>query len=170
MVFEIKNISMAGLTHLTRHRMQTLIIPDIVGLLEKGTFILPDSINNNIMAKSVYLTAIEKNNVCINELLGLGISKELLVYFVLSGNTIDVISSMNAREFFKFCCLRTCNRAQWEIRRITIKMLNSARECYNPLFMHFGPSCYSTGKCPEGKMTCGKSNEIKRLYSMESIK
>jgi len=170
LVYRIANISMAGLTHLTRHRIQTLIIPDILSTLEKNNFILPDSIKNNNTAKSLYLTAIEKNNECVNELIHLGISKELLVYFVLSGNTIDVISSMNAREFFKFSCLRTCNRAQWEIRRIAIEMIAFARKCNNPLFMHFGPSCYSTGICPEGRMTCGKSGEVKRFFSAEDLK
>jgi hypothetical protein len=32
------------------------------------------------------------------------------------------------------------------------------------IFKHTGPSCYTTGRCPEGKMSCGKINEIKNKF------
>ncbi len=76
-------------------------------------------------------------------------------YFALSGHEIDILMNMNARELLHFFKLRTCNRAQWEIRGVAWKMLELLRESEHEIFDAFGPSC-ALGKCPEGKMTCGK--------------
>jgi thymidylate synthase (FAD) len=33
------------------------------------------------------------------------------------------------------------------------------------IFKHTGPSCVSTCKCSEGKMTCGKAEEVRNLFA-----
>ncbi len=168
-VYKISNISLAALTHLTRHRIQTLLIPNIISAFSSNTYVLPEIIMNNKQAKLVYINAIKANYNCINELLNLNVPIEILPYCVLSGNTLNVISAMNAREFWGFINLRTCNRAQWEIRKIAIKMLNIARQENYNIFKSFGPSCYSTGKCPEGNMSCGKMRNVKKMFKEKNI-
>jgi thymidylate synthase (FAD) len=32
------------------------------------------------------------------------------------------------------------------------------------IFRHAGPSCAVTGKCSEGKMTCGKAEEVRDRF------
>ncbi|MEE1356227.1 MAG: FAD-dependent thymidylate synthase, partial [Clostridia bacterium] len=67
----------------------------------------------------------------------------------------SIVMTMNARELLHFFRLRTCNRAQWEIREVADKML---AECYRvapTIFKDAGCGCCS-GACPEGRMSCGK--------------
>ena len=74
-----------------------------------------------------------------------------------------IVMTMNARELIHFLSLRCCNRAQWEIREVAWKMLELAYSAAPSLFSNAGPSCLS-GKCPEGKMTCGKMAEIRARH------
>ena len=90
------------------------------------------------------------------------------VYFLLSGLTIPVMTTMNANELETFMRLRTCNRAQWEIKRCADALLGILREKYPVLFSLYGPGCFMYGYCPEGKMSCGKMEEMCSRYLAES--
>lgn len=74
-----------------------------------------------------------------------------------------IIVTMNARELMHFFNERCCNRAQWEIRVMAREMLNKVKNVAPVLFKFSGPNCVK-GICPEGTMTCGKSEEIRKLY------
>lgn len=76
-----------------------------------------------------------------------------------------IVVSMNVRSLFNFFQHRCCNRAQWEIRAVAEEMLRLCIEVAPNIFCHAGPSCFTTGKCPEGKMTCGKMKEILEKYA-----
>ena len=43
-------------------------------------------------------------------------------------------------------------------------LLRLLRERYPALFDRFGPSCYRTGVCPEGRMSCGRQEEMRSLF------
>ena len=88
-----------------------------------------------------------------------------LIYCTLSGNTVDIVTTMNARELMLFFRLRSCTRAQWEIQIYANDLLKKLRKISPDLFSLYGPSCYVLGYCPEGKMTCGRVNEIKEIFS-----
>ena len=90
-------------------------------------------------------------------------SEEQLVYCQMSGNTLDIVSSMNGRELLLFFKLRTCSRAQWEIREYAVEMLRQLRKISPRIFSRFGPSCYFSS-CPEGALSCGKPDEIKEFF------
>ena len=47
----------------------------------------------------------------------------------------------------------------------TADTLAALREVSPELFRLYGPTCFCTGKCPEGKMTCGRQAEMKRKFS-----
>lgn len=85
-------------------------------------------------------------------------------YFALSGNVMDVMTTMNARELMLFIRLRSCSRAQWEIRNVATSMLSLLRKNFPALFDHYGPSCVLTGVCPEGRMSCGMKDEMIPMY------
>ena len=85
----------------------------------------------------------------------IGLSMENLSYFALSGHQTDLMLSMDLRELVHFMKLRTCNRAQWEIRGVAWKMLELLKEREPDIFRYIGPSCVY-GPCPEGRMSCGK--------------
>lgn len=74
-----------------------------------------------------------------------------------------MVLTMNARELIHFFDLRCCNRAQWEIRALAWEMLRICREKAPLLFQNAGPSCVR-GACAEGKMSCGRANEVRRRH------
>ena len=86
--------------------------------------------------------------------------------------TTKMIVTMNARSLNNFFHHRCCNRAQWEIRDLAERMFCLVHEVAPALFEMSGPSCVA-GPCPEGKMTCGKANEMREKYAAlkgESLK
>lgn len=77
-----------------------------------------------------------------------------------------IVVTMNARTLLHFFSIRTCQRAQWEIRQLAIEMLKLTKEAAPTLFAKAGPGCVK-GACPEGNMTCGKSKEVRRFFLEE---
>lgn len=73
-----------------------------------------------------------------------------------------IIFTMNTREMLHFLSLRTCNRAQWEIRDVAWEMLKILDNKFPSLFSSAGPSCVR-GACQEGKMTCGKIKQVREF-------
>ncbi len=76
-----------------------------------------------------------------------------------------IVVTMNVRSLFNFFRHRCCNRAQWEIRAVANEMLRQCLEVAPNIFAHAGPSCVAEGKCPEGKMSCGKINEVREYFN-----
>ncbi len=75
-----------------------------------------------------------------------------------------MVVTMNARSLQNFFHLRCCSRAQWEIRELAEKC---SRWCtrWHPISLpQAGPACLS-GPCPEGKMCCGKTAEVRAKYA-----
>lgn len=77
-----------------------------------------------------------------------------------------IVVTMNVRSLFNFFKHRCCNRAQWEIKAVADEMLKICCEIAPNVFKNAGPSCVMTGKCPEGKMSCGKMKEVINSYGV----
>lgn len=76
-----------------------------------------------------------------------------------------IVVTMNVRSLFNFFRHRCCNRAQWEIRNVANEMLRLCLDAAPNIFKYAGPSCVAEGKCPEGKMSCGKINEVREKFN-----
>lgn len=76
-----------------------------------------------------------------------------------------LVVTMNVRSLFNFFKHRCCNRAQWEIRAVANEMLKLCLKTAPHIFKYAGPSCVASGKCPEGKMTCGKMKEVREYFA-----
>ena len=87
-----------------------------------------------------------------------------MIYVTPHATAIDFVSTVNARELLHFMNLRTCSRAQWEIRYLANDMLKLLKKQDSELFKNFGPSCYTYGVCPEGRLCCGKQAEMKAKF------
>ena len=74
-----------------------------------------------------------------------------------------VVFTMNVRSLLHFFELRTCTRAQWEIREVAIEMLRLCKEVAPTLFKDSGPSCVFD-VCHEGAMSCGRQKEMKEFF------
>lgn len=75
-----------------------------------------------------------------------------------------IVVTMNVRSLFNFFKHRCCNRAQWEIKAVADEMLRLCCQVAPNVFKKAGPSCVMAGKCPEGKMSCGKMKDVVRQY------
>ncbi len=74
-----------------------------------------------------------------------------------------IIITMNARELLHFFRVRGCNRAQWEIRELSIEMLRQVKPIAPSIFGNAGPACIR-GNCSEGQFTCGKMEEVRERF------
>ena len=162
--FRINSISLSAITHLVRHRMQSVLVPCVGNAVYSNRYVLPYSVSSNPSALEIYKNAFEKNTKVFSRLIAMGMDRQYAVYFALSGNTLDVIASMNGRELVHYIQLRTCNRAQWEIREIATDMLKLSRCAYPDIFSRLGPTCFMKGACPEGKKTCGEMASVKEYF------
>lgn len=162
--FRFNRISLAGVTHLVRHRMQSILVPDYSKVYDFTQYVLPQSIVDAGLT-DCYEAAFRESAQVLGHLQKMGLYEKDCVYFMLSGMTIPVVTTMNANELETFMRLRTCNRAQWEIKACADALLEMLREKCPVLFNLYGPGCYMLGHCPEGKMTCGKMKEMCEKYS-----
>lgn len=153
--FRVKRVSLACVTHFTRHRMVSLLVPPVVRALADGDYVLPETVKAIPEAEAVYRRAFAAQAEAAAQARRLGLSMQDLSYFALSGHQTDLVLGMNLREVVHFMRLRTCNRAQWEIRGVAWKMLKLLWEKEPEIFENVGPSC-AYGPCPEGRMSCGK--------------
>ncbi len=157
-------VSLSCLTHFARHRVQSICIPNLINA-SRENFVVPETVKADKELLKAYLGGFELMKNLYNELKEKGYFENVLVYCVLSGNTLDIVTTMNAREMLLFFRLRSCTRAQWEIQEFANDFLKKLRKISPSLFSLYGPSCYTTGACPEGKLTCGRAKEIKEIFA-----
>lgn len=156
-------VSLACLTHFARHRIQSIAIPSLIQA-DRDSYVIPETVRADEEALSLYCSCFEKMKSLYAAFSDKGYGESELVYLVLSGNTLDFVTTMNAREMMLFFKLRSCTRAQWEIQEYAVDFLKKLRKIAPDLFSLYGPSCYATGACPEGRMTCGRAAEIKEIF------
>ena len=160
------NVSLAAVTHFARHRMQSLMVPPLTSC-KRTDYIIPETVRGDEALFSRYVAAFESTAALYQELKAAGESEETLVYVLLAGNVLDLVTTMNARELRLFMKLRSCTRAQWEIRDFAIELLSLLRGVCPRLFADYGPSCVCEGRCPEGRMSCGRMEEMRRTFLTE---
>ena len=161
--FLISDITLSGITHLVRHRMQSIMIPPVQSV-DHSRYILPATIKENPAALERYRSVLTAAYGMLGRISRNPALRKYSCYFAVSGNVMDVMTTLNARELMLILRLRTCNRAQWEIRQIAIEMLRQLRQHCPELYDKFGPSCYLYGRCPEGRMTCGQMAQIAETF------
>lgn len=157
-------VSLACITHFARHRMQSISIPKLINA-DRESYVVPETVKSDKEILALYEGCFGSMKALYKRFKDAGYSESALVYLVLSGNTLDIVTTMNAREMLLFFKLRSCTRAQWEIQEFTVDFLKKVRKIAPDLFSLYGPSCYATGACPEGRMTCGRAAEIKEKFS-----
>lgn len=169
--FSIEGVSRSLLAQITRHRVASFSVRSQRYVKINEDVVIPPEIDIDSDAKPYFDTAISTAYEFYEQ-----ISKILKNYYVSDGMDeksaekkaiedarfvlpnaacTSMVMTMNARELLHFFRLRTCNRAQWEIREVADEML---AECYRvapTIFADAGCGCCS-GACPEGRMSCGK--------------
>ena len=188
--FGIEGISRACSHQLVRHRIASYSQKSQRYVSENGfEFITPPSVAELSEAKSEYDRVIAEITESYEKIASLLTEKHTKVLmaegfdektartkasklanedarFILpNACETKIVVTMNVRSLFNFFRHRCCNRAQWEIRAVANEMLRQCLEVAPNIFSHAGPSCVADGKCPEGKMTCGKINEVRDFFA-----
>lgn len=167
--FCIEDLSLAAITHLVRHRIQTVLVPQVTQAALRQHYVLPETIRADEKALAIYQNAFTENAAVLRKLCSAGLPAEAIQYFALAGNQLNVCCDMNGRELLHFMKLRTCTRAQWEIRACAVELLRALRAECPAVYGCFGPSCFVSGSCPEGRLSCGRSAEIRARFSAADI-
>lgn len=157
-------ISLAVLTHLTRHRMHSLMVPSFVPLWNFNNYIVPETIKQNPKA-SLFEKAVKANMEMLEEFKNVGVVEEDLVYFYLGAQMCNVVTTVNARSFMWISRMRCCNRAQWQIRNIVNSMAEQVKSVAPLIGKGLGPNCVVNHICPEGAKSCGLIKEILKADS-----
>ena len=171
--FGIEGVSRALLAQITRHRIASFSVQSQRYVGQSGEdgidYILPPEIEKlgDEYAKRFadQMDMMDKWYREWLELLGEG-GKEDARFVLPNAAATRMVVTMNARELNHFFALRCCNRAQWEIRDVAWQMLKLAHEAAPALFDECGPECLR-GRCPEGKMCCGRMGEVRARYDRE---
>lgn len=169
--FAIEDVSRSLLAQITRHRIASFSVRSQRYVpLDKPCYIMPDSIADDGFLYEKFAKAMVD---CVNAYRGMAMVLEAKYlddgmdskaaekkaiedarYVLPNACCTSMIVTMNARELLHFFRLRCCNRAQCEIREVADEMLRLCQEVAPTLFDGAGAPCVS-GKCPEGRMSCG---------------
>ncbi len=186
--FAVEGVSRSLLAQITRHRIASFSVRSQRYVSEKKfSYVTPPQIADCPEALALYEDIMEREREAYNKIASILYEKraealpenqqedksalaaqrkaaaEDARYVLPNGCETQFVVTMNARSLKNFFRLRCCNRAQWEIRELARRMLEEVRKVSPALFREAGPACLS-GPCPEGKMSCGRAAEMRRLY------
>jgi len=161
--FNVSGVSRALTHQLVRHRLASFTQQSqrYVKLKDKG-YVTPDTIENSSFAEE-YHSMIKKISEFYQRMMDNKIPPEDARYILPNAAETSIVITMNARELLHFFTLRSCNRAQWEIRALSDEMLKQCKAVAPTIFEKAGPGCIR-GPCPEGKFTCGHPRTDEPLF------
>ena len=160
-------ISLAVLTHITRHRMHSLLVPDFVPMWNLENYVTPNSLKEK--HEGEYQEIFANNKTMVDYFKSQGVRDEDLVYFYLSGNACNISTTMNARNLEWLSRMRCCTKAQWEIRNLVKDCVLAVKEVSPLIGTTLGATCTVMGYCPEGKDSCkNRGVVIKKLEKNDS--
>ncbi len=163
--FGIEGISRVTTHQLVRHRIASFSQQSqrYVSHKEEFTSIMPDTIAENSEARQIFAFMSETVHKAYAQLIEMGIPAEDARYILPNATETKIIMTMNARELLHFFALRCCQRAQWEIREMSVEMLRLVKRIAPVIFRQAGPGCVGA-PCPEGKFCCGQTVEVREFY------
>lgn len=186
--FGIEGVSRSLLAQITRHRMASFSVKS-QRYVREGSFeyVTPPEIAAIPEAKEIYDEIMAEDQKRYDRLTDLLKEKHIQTFlaegkdektadrlaekkaiedarFVLpNACETQMVMTMNARSLMNFFKIRCCKRAQWEIQDVANQMLALVSQVAPELFKNAGPSCLRGG-CSEGKMSCGKPDEVRAFY------
>ncbi len=156
--FAIEGISRACSHQLVRHRIASYSQQSqrYVGFKnQEMTYIIPPQISHNKKSKEEFERFMNQAEEKYRLLVGAGVVPEDARFVLPNAVETKIVVTMNARALENFFRLRTCNRAQWEIRALAWAMMALVKKVAPVLFANVGPSCQTEKICWEGKLSCG---------------
>ena len=161
LTYGVEGISRAASHQLVRHRIASYSQQSQRYVSADFGYVTPRTVAGSPSLRREYERHMAASSRLYGKLTGAGIPPEDARFVLPNATETKILITMNARELHHFFALRTCRRAQWEIREMALRMLEIARGEAPLLFETAGPGCVR-GRCPEGKMTCGKAAQVRR--------
>lgn len=163
--FGVEGISRACSHQLVRHRLASYSQQSqrYVSHQERFSAVTPETIAEQPELNSRFQQFLDQTHAFYGELLEAGIPAEDARFVLPNAATTKIIITMNGRELLHFFSLRCCRRAQWEIQELAWRMLVLIKPLVPALFASAGPGCVR-GACPEGRMTCGQADEVRKQF------
>ena len=163
----VEKVSRACSHQLVRHRIasfsqQSQRYVTVKRLNEK--IVVPSSVKESNMGE--YVKVIDATIEGYENLTSNGVPREDARFLLPNAVETNILMTMDGRSLMHFLGLRTCNRAQWEVRALADMILEQLREVEPEIFNHAGPYCYQLGYCPEGRHTCGRMQEALERYGV----
>jgi thymidylate synthase (FAD) len=165
--FGVEGISRACSHQLVRHRLASFSQQSQRYVQEQDfDYLIPPSIKNSQYLTQRFAWLMSTIQDVYTEFIDYGIPGEDARFGLPNACETKIVITMNARELLHFFRVRTCNRAQWEIRAMAKQMYTLAKGVAPTIFKKAGPACLYDA-CPEGKMSCGRSGEVKAEFGVE---
>lgn len=152
-------ISLSILTHLTRHRMHSLLVPEFLPMWNLNNYTIPDSIKAKGW-ENKFREIVSENIQLFEKFKKMNVAEEDLIYFYIGGQMCNVLTTINARALQWIVRARSCNKAQWQIRAIAKEIANQVKAVSPLIGKHLGPTCITHHICNEGKESCGLINKL----------
>jgi len=157
--FAIEGISRACSHQLVRHRnwaysQQSQRYVDLSE--DELPYVMPPSIAKNETTRALFVEKMEEAERSYRKLIERGVKAEDARFVLPNACETKLVATANATSLLHFFEVRTCRRAQWEIRALAEEMLVLAREIAPKIFEVAGPTCETEGVCWEGDLSCGK--------------
>lgn len=162
--FGVEGVSRVLTHQLVRHRIASYDQQSQRYVREQNfAYVTPPAVAENTVAAAKFREFMTRARTVYDELIAAGVPQEDARYVLPNATQTKILVTMNARTLHHFFNLRCCYRAQWEIREMANKMLAEVKKVAPTLFKNAGATCVSTGRCPEGDMTCGRLGEMLKL-------
>ncbi len=165
--FGVEGISRACSHQLVRHRVASFSQQSQRYVKEEAfDYLIPPSIKSNKYLTERFRSVMDLLQDIYTDFIEADIPAEDARFLLPNACETKIVITMNARELLHFFKVRTCNRAQWEIRAMAEQMLFLAKGIAPTIFKKAGPACLYAA-CPEGKMTCGKIEEVRTKHGVK---
>jgi len=170
--FGIEGVSRACTHQLVRHRVASYSQQSQRYVKEtEFDYVIPETVKQDPVLTKSFEKYMRQAQKAYDEMMAglnkMGIMGEVAQqdarFLLPNAAETKIVVTMNARELLHFFRVRCCNRAQWEIRAMATEMLREVKKVAPVIFKDAGPGCVN-GKCPEGKMSCGKAAEIRKKF------
>lgn len=163
----LEKVSRACSHQLVRHRVasfsqQSQRYITVKRLNEK--IVVPSSVDESNMGD--YIDGVNAASESYQRLVEKGVPREDARFLLPNAVETSMLMTMDGKSLVHFLGLRTCNRAQWEIRTLADMILDQLRSVEPEIFNHTGPYCCQLGYCLEGRHTCGKMKKALERYGV----
>ena len=154
--FGISDLSRVASHQLVRHRIASYSQASqrYISLENCFSYEMPKTIEAKEEARELFSKIMEQSHQSYRQLVAMGIDKEDARFVLPGAARSQIMVTMNARALLNFFTLRTCERAQKEIRSTARRMLALVREVAPNIFYKAGPPCDTWGYCPDDCRDC----------------